>query len=125
MQESKLYLYLWQHRFWDPDQDCLLTRVCFGITSSPDGRIQDYEGHVGHSVRFAGLWQGPDRVIRELEKKIKIDFDEYLFVGHLNAQYEWLDERISLDQIVSWVQWEIQDISTITTVVEPAMLQSS
>jgi hypothetical protein len=123
MQASKLYLYLWEHRFWDPEQDRLLTRVCFGITGHPDGRVQGYEGHVGHRVVFAYLWQGPERAIRELEIKIKTDFREHLFNGHLGAEYEWLTEDITLEQIANWVKWEVEDVSTITTVAENATLQ--
>lgn len=112
-ESDQLYLYLWSHRFWDPDQDRLMTRVCFGITSDPDNRTNGYEGHVGHRVRFEHLWQGPDRLIRELEIKIKTDFQDYLFVGHRDFTYEWLAEDITMEQISGWVSYEVADISSV------------
>lgn len=111
------YLYLWQHRFWDPVQQKILDRVCFGITGDPDGRRNGYEGHVGHAVEFAHLWQGPERVIRELENKIKMDFQDHLVKGHRNFVYEWLTEDIAMDQILGWVQYEIQDVNTVVKVL--------
>jgi len=107
------YLYLWRHRFWDPDQDKLVERICFGITGDPDGRRNGYEGHVGHRVEFAHLWSGPDRVIRELEDKIKTDFRDYLFQGHRDFVYEWLSEDIAMEQILGWMDYELQDVSTV------------
>ena len=115
-ESDQLYLYLWSHRFWDPDQDQLMTRVCFGITSDPDNRTNGYEGHVGHLVRFEHLWQGPDRLIRELEIKIKTDFQDYLFVGHRDFTYEWLAEDITMEQISGWVSYEVEDISSVIKV---------
>lgn len=113
---DRLYLYLWSHRFWDPDRDELITRVCFGITSDPDNRRNGYEGHVGHTVRFEHLWSGPDRLIRELETKIKTDFQDYLFVGHRGFTYEWLDSEITLEQIRNWVLFEIAEIPSVQEV---------
>jgi hypothetical protein len=111
-----LYLYLWQHRFWDPDQDQLICRVCFGITSDPDNRRNGYEGHVGHPVIFQHLWKGPDRLIRELEAKIKTDFQEHLWSGHRGFEYEWLTEEITMEQILGWVDYEVQDLDTVVKV---------
>ena len=111
-----LYLYLWLHRFWDPDQDRLIARVCFGITSDPDNRTNGYEGHVGHRVMFEHVWRGPDRLIRELEIKIKTDFQDHLFVGHRGFTYEWLMEDITMEQIVGWVEYEIQGIDSVSKV---------
>lgn len=91
----------------------MLDRVCFGITKDPDGRRNGYEGHVGHSVEFVHLWQGPERVIRELENKIKVDFQDYLVRGHRNFVYEWLTQDIALDQITGWIDYELQDVSTV------------
>lgn len=113
---DQLYLYLWSHRFWDPEQDKLLTRVCFGITSDPDNRCNGYEGHVGHAVKFDCLWMGPERLIRELETKIKTDFHDYLFSGHRGFTYEWLEEDITLEQIRNWVEYEVSDIASVKQV---------
>jgi hypothetical protein len=107
MQESKpYYFYMWQHKFVDTD-DQILTRTCFGITSDLDSRQQGYEGHVGHTVRFLQVWTGPQRLVRELEHRLKSDFHDYLFVGHKNFRYEWLLETVSWDSVVKWVEWEV------------------
>lgn len=115
---EQLYFYLWSHKFWDPDLDQLITRVCFGITSDPDNRQNGYEGHVGHRVRFEHLWQGPDRLIRELEIKVKADFREHLFAGHREFTYEWLTEDIEIQQILGWVEYELQGIDSVIKVSE-------
>jgi hypothetical protein len=107
MQMFDYYLYLWQHTFWDPVSQSLITRTCFGITKNYDDRQNGYEGHVGHSVKFLRLWGGPERPIRSLEDQIKRDFDDYLVVGHRNFKYEWINEEIELDAIIKYVEWEI------------------
>jgi len=118
MQESnQLYFYLWAHKFWDPEQDRLVARTCFGITSDCDNRLNGYEGHVGHKIHFSHVWTGPSRLIRELEAKVKAEFREYLFVGHRNFVYEWITEEIGIDQIAGWVDWEIGEIPTVSRVV--------
>ena len=107
MPESKLYyFYIWTHRYLD-DNDQVITRNCFGITSNTDHRVQGYEGHVGHPVKFGHLWAGPERLIRELEARLKDDFHDHLFVGHHNYRYEWLCETIHRDTLVKWVEWEV------------------
>jgi len=107
MQVSKpYYFYLWIHRFVD-DQDQIITRTCFGITKNVDDRRNGYEGHVGHTVCFARVWSGPERLIRELETRVKTDFNEYLVRGHRNFQYEWIKEDIAFDSIVKYVEWEV------------------
>jgi hypothetical protein len=69
---SELYnFYLWRHRYVDDDTDAVVTRTCFGITSDLDGRQNGYEGHVGHAIRWAATWAGPERPIRELEHRLK------------------------------------------------------
>jgi len=109
MQESKTYyFYLWRHRYVD-DADQIVTRTCLGITSNPNSRIHGYEGHVGHTVKFTGLWTGPERLIRELESKIKSEFYDYLFVGTDNFRYEWIDENIEHEAVHKWVNWEIEN----------------
>lgn len=110
MQESKLYyFYLWRHRYVDDTTDNIVTRTCLGITSNPETRTQGYEGHVGHVVTFTGLWVGPERLIRELEAKIKSEFYDYLFVGTNNFRYEWINEEIDHQAIHNWVEWEIEN----------------
>ena len=108
MQDSNLDFYLWKHRIVLPD-DTIVTRTCFGITTNLDNRQNGYEGHVGHAIKFECVWTGPERVIRSLEHKIKEVFDDQRVVGHRNFKYEWIDETIPFDQIVNWVEWELQD----------------
>lgn len=112
MQESSLYLYIWEHRFVDPDTDQILTRVCFGITGNLDKRRHGYEGHVGHSVNFRATWQGPSRVIRELEDRIKVDFRDYLWHGHRGYEYEWLD-GIEMQRLIDYVRWEVEPLDSV------------
>ena len=108
MPESKtFYFYLWRHYFYDPETENFIWRTCFGITTNPEGRIQGYEGHVGHTVKFERLWSGPERLIRELETRVKLDFNDYLFTGTNGYRYEWITEEVELETILNWVQWEI------------------
>ena len=118
MKDSKQYwLYLWKKRIL-LDNDTVITRVCYGITSNVDGRIQGYEGHNGYPIKFLDLWTGPERPIKVLEAKITETFAEHRFVGHKNYKYEWLMEDISYEQIKSWIEWEVQDFPSITKVTE-------
>jgi len=118
MQASdQLYFYLWSHKFWDPEQDSLVTRTCFGITQDYDNRQNGYEGHVGHRVSFSHIWAGPSRLIRELETKVKQEFREYLFTGYRNYVYEWITEAIETEQVANWVDWEVGEIPTVSCVV--------
>lgn len=104
MPESKqYYLYLWKHKYVDPYSDKIVERTCFGITSNPKRRIQGYEGHVGHTVRFSALWTGPERLIRELESQIKDHSEGFRFVGTDNFKYEWITELVPYDQIYDWI----------------------
>lgn len=102
--------YLWRHRYVDDGTDHIVARTCFGITSNRDNRQNGYEGHVGHSIRFARVWSGPDRLIRELEDKVKQDFHDYLVVGHRNFRYEWINEEIAFEDIVKYVEWEVSQL---------------
>jgi hypothetical protein len=122
MQVSKpYYFYFWRHRFVDDATDQIISRTCFGITSNPAGRTQGYEGHVGHVVKFARLWTGPERLIRELETRIKSDFYRHIVVGTGGSRYEWIDETIDVDAIYKWVEWEVKNTFTgITEVKETA-----
>jgi hypothetical protein len=108
MQESDYYFYLWRNRIV-LDDNTIVTRTCLGITGSAERRTQGYEGHCGHTVKFAKLWLGPKRLIQELEIKIKSDFHDYLFVGTGGFRYEWIKEEIAFDDIVRWVEWEIKN----------------
>jgi hypothetical protein len=104
MLESKQhYLYLWRHRYVDPETDQIVERTCFGITSNPKRRIQGYEGHVGHRVQFSALWTGPERLIREIESQIKDHSEGFRFVGTDNFKYEWITEEVPYDQFYDWV----------------------
>ncbi len=109
MQESKpRYFYIWQNQIVKSD-DKIVTRTCFGITSDPDKRRNGYEGHVGNTVEFLHLWKGPYRPIKDLEDHLKEAFDDFLVVGHRNFKYEWVNEDISIDQIINWIEWETKD----------------
>lgn len=104
MPESKeYYLYLWRHKYFDPETDEVVERTCFGITSNPVRRIQGYEGHVGHKVKFSALWKGPERLIRELESQIKEQGDAGRFVGTGGYKYEWITEAVPYDQLFDWI----------------------
>jgi len=110
MSTPKVYnFYLWRHRFVDDATDKIIARTCFGITSNADARTQGYEGHCGHVVKFARLWAGPERLIRELEARIKRDFFQYTVVGTGGFRYEWINEEIAFDDIVRWVEWEVEN----------------
>lgn len=120
MRESKTkqhWLYLWKKRIL-LDNDSIVTRVCYGITSNVDKRRNGYEGHNGHTVEFIDLWTGPERAIKVLEAKISETFREHRFVGHKNYKYEWLTEEVSYEQIKSWIEWELQDFPSITKVTQ-------
>jgi hypothetical protein len=109
--------YLWKHRYVDDATDQIVTRTCFGITSNRDNRQNGYEGHVGHSIKFVRVWSGPDRLIRELECKVKQDFYDNLVIGYRNFRYEWINEEIEFDHIVKYVEWEISQLFGIEAVV--------
>lgn len=97
------YLYLWRHRYVDDLTEEIVERTCFGITGNPTRRIQSYEGHVGHRVRFSALWIGPERLIRELETQIKEHSGGFRFVGTNDYKYEWITEEVPYQQIYDWV----------------------
>ena len=114
------YFYLWRHRFVDDATDKIISRTCFGITSNPVARTQGYEGHVGHIVKFARLWTGPERLIRELETRIKSDFYQQIVVGTNGFRYEWIDETVDFDNIVQWAEWEVANTFVGINFVEDA-----
>lgn len=104
MQEYKNhYLYLWRHKYVDPDSNEIVERTCFGITGNPMRRIQGYEGHVGHKVKFSALWSGPERLIRDLESQIKDHAEGFRFTGTGNFKYEWITEQVPYEQLFDWI----------------------
>jgi hypothetical protein len=103
------YFYLWRSCFVDSGTNQLVSRTCFGITKNINDRIKGYEGHVGHTVKFEHVWQGPERLIRELESRIKSDFFDEIFVGDSGYRYEWIKETVQFDSIVKWVNWEVSN----------------
>jgi hypothetical protein len=111
------YFYIWQHRYLD-HCDAVATRTCFGITSNPSSRRQGYEGHVGHDVEWLALWTGPERLIRELESRLKQDFHEHLFVGAGGFRYEWVTESVPTEHVRAWVDWEIANTFVGITLAE-------
>lgn len=113
------YLYLWRHKFVDPDTDQVVERTCFGITGNPKRRINGYEGHVGHRVRFSALWSGPERLIRELESQIKDHSEGFRFVGSGNFKYEWITEDVSYDQLYDWIAVTLINSVDGVTAVDP------
>jgi len=116
MPESKTYwFYLWRHRFVDDATDEIVARTCFGITSNLQNRQQNYEGHVGHVIRFAAVWTGPERLIRELEAKIKSDFYDHVVVGTNGFRYEWIGEDVEFETVRDWVRWEVTNSFTGVT----------
>ena len=124
MQESKqYYLYLWRHRYVDPDLNEIVERTCFGITSNPERRIQGYEGHVGHRVRFSALWTGPERLIRELESQIKDHSEGFRFVGTGNFKYEWITEQVPYDQLYDWIELTLTKSVDGVVAVDPGKIQ--
>lgn len=116
--ESKTYnLYLWQNHYWNTDQHRVVSKVCFGITGNLDRRRNGYEGHVGHDVDWAAAWTGPERLIRQLETKIKLDFQDYIWSGYKGFKYEWLNEDIALEQMIGWVDYETNSIPTVARII--------
>ena len=104
MQTSKKhYLYLWRHKFVDPDTDKVIERTCFGITGNPNVRIKKYEGSVGHRVYFTALWEGPKRLIQDIEDQIKSYSVNDRVVGHQGSKYEWMNESVSYEELYDWI----------------------
>ena len=123
MPESKdYYLYLWRHKYIDPETDLVVERTCFGITGNPKRRIQGYEGHVGHKVKFSALWTGPERLIRELESQIKDHSEGFRFVGTGNFKYEWITEQVPYDQFYDWVDLTLTKSVDGVVAVDPSTL---
>jgi hypothetical protein len=114
---EQAWLYLWANRVVLED-DTIVTRICFGITSNPVRRAIKYEGANGHRVVFCDLWTGPSRVIKTLESRIKTVFNDHLVVGSRNTKYEWLMEDITLEQIKGWINYEIKEFPSIEYVTE-------
>jgi hypothetical protein len=111
-QPKPLWFYLWRKRIL-LDDDQVVTRTCFGITTDIDNRRNNYEGANGHDVEFLDMWHGPNRPVKELETKLKQVFSEQLVTGFRNFKYEWVNETVPYEQVKSWVEWELQNHPTI------------
>jgi hypothetical protein len=107
LESNQSWLYLWTKQIVLED-NAIVTRICFGITSNYINRAIKYEGSNGHKVVFCDLWAGPSRVIKTLESRIKTVFDDYLVIGSRSTKYEWLVEDITLEQIKGWINYEIE-----------------
>ena len=83
-------------------------RTCFGITSNPDNRKRKYEGHTGFEVNWTKLYAGPSNHIEDLEDRIKSEFWDHLFYT-TTGKYEWIREDINTDQIIQWLEWEVEN----------------
>jgi hypothetical protein len=118
MQASKpYYFYLWRHRYIDDTTNEVVSRTCFGITGNIDDRRNGYEGHVGHTVKFERVWSSTEpRIIRDLESRVKVDFDEYLVRGHRNYRYEWINESIPFEDVVKYVEWEVSRLIGVESI---------
>ncbi len=93
------YLYIWANH---------LGKTCFGITSNPDNRKRKYEGHNGFEVNWLKLYVGPDNHIEDLEDKIKHEFWDHLFETGI-GKYEWIQETVSTEHVIKWLEWEIEN----------------
>lgn len=93
------YLYIWANH---------VGRTCFGITSNPENRKRKYEGHNGFEVKWLKLYKGPAAHIEDLEDRIKGEFHEHQF-GTGIGKYEWINETIKTEHIISWLDWECEN----------------
>ena len=93
------YLYIWTNH---------LGRTCYGITSNPDTRKRKYEGHNGFEVNWLKLYAGPSNHIEDLEDRIKGEFWDHLFQT-TTGKYEWIRETVSTEQVIQWLEWEIEN----------------
>jgi|TARA_R110002167_G_scaffold2303_11_gene11908 hypothetical protein len=93
------HLYIWSN---------VAGKTCFGITSNLDNRRRKYEGHNGFAIEFTDVFSGPANHIEDLETQIKNEFDEHLFHTGI-GKYEWINETIATEQVVGWIQWEIEN----------------
>lgn len=93
------YLYIWKN---------YIGKTCFGITSNVENRKRKYEGHCGHEVHFDRLYEGPANHIEDLENRIKDEFWNHMFATG-TGKYEWINEEIETEQILNWIDWEIEN----------------
>ena len=93
------FLYLWNN---------VAGKTCFGITSNVDNRRRKYEGHNGFAVEFTHVYEGPANHIEDLENKIKGEFYEHMFHTGI-GKYEWINETVDKEQVVGWINWEIEN----------------
>jgi hypothetical protein len=94
------YFYIWHNH---------VGRTCFGVTGNPFTRLKKYEGHAGVEVSFDVLFEGPESHVRDLEVNVKAEFWDHLFQSGKSEKYEWINNTVSTEQVINWVQWEIDN----------------
>jgi hypothetical protein len=93
------YLYIWSNH---------VGKTCFGITSNLETRKRKYEGHCGFEITFTKVYQGPANHIEDLEDNIKREFYQHLFSTGI-GKYEWINQDVTTEQVLSWIDWEIEN----------------
>ena len=48
-------------------------------------------------------------MIVQIENRIKVDFFQHTVVGTGGFRYEWINEEVKFDDIVNWVNWEVEN----------------
>jgi hypothetical protein len=73
-------------------------RVGFGVTGSPNARLEDYISHNGREMTFPYVYKGPAPHVRKLEKVIKRQYHDRLWhpFGRLK---EWFLEEYSVEDV--------------------------
>lgn len=84
-------LYLMETKHYIKLDDGTFTNIVgYGILSNIDKRLKSYIGHSGCIQEFAGLYIGPDDMIRDLERFQKLKWRHHsLSLG--KWVFEWLD----------------------------------
>ena len=93
------YLYIWSNH---------VGKTCFGITSNLENRKRKYEGHCGIEITFDKVYAGPANHIEDLEDNIKREFYDHLFATG-SGKYEWINQEVSTEQVLGWINWEIEN----------------
>ena len=78
-------------------------RVGFGIASAPNDRIKKYTSHCGEIVEFPFLFGGMRCQAKSLEKIIKREYVDNLWVIE-NWKTEWLNLDITLGEFHNYVK---------------------
>ena len=81
---------------------------CFGITGDLENLKRNYEGHTGIPIEFDHVWTGNETLIRDMEKRVKAEYWEYMFATDC-GKYEWLNQDVPFDEFVNWVNWECNE----------------